>query len=167
MDTRPTKPLRQQGRFVKGQSGNPRGRPKGSTGHATELRRSEEDGLKLATNVADVIAETARLSLLEIELPEFIPLIDAITKAAKRAIMDGEFGPSSVAMLRGWYDDHLESEPGGAFFVHVGLPKDCSWKVFREHYTTRKRIDHSRHAEDLESFPPIAKAIADLKSRAA
>jgi hypothetical protein len=36
------------GRFVKGRSGNPAGRRRGSTGHAAELRRAEEAGLALA-----------------------------------------------------------------------------------------------------------------------
>jgi len=73
------------GRFVKGQSGNPAGRSKGSTNHAADLRRLEKDAIKLATNVADTIAETARLVLNEIEQPELIPLFDAITCAAKEA----------------------------------------------------------------------------------
>jgi hypothetical protein len=52
------------GRFVKGQSGNPRGRPRGSGSHATELRRLEEDAIELAVNTAAVIAETVRLVLM-------------------------------------------------------------------------------------------------------
>jgi hypothetical protein len=161
MAHRPTKTNRQRGRFIKGQSGNPAGRPKGSTGHAADLRRLEKDALKMATNTADVISETARSALKEIELPELIPLFDAICKTAKDAVRDGEIGPSSVEMLRGWYDDHIESSTGGNFFTHISLPKDCSWDVFRKHYTHRGRIDQTRHANDLLTFPPIAKAVAD------
>ena len=152
---------RQQGRFVKGQSGNPGGRPKGSGSRETELRRLEESGMALAANTADVIAETTRLALVEIEQQELIPLFDAITDAAKEAVRDGEIGPSSLSSLRGWYDAHRESGQGGAFSVHVGLPEDCSWPDFLDHYTTRGRIDHARHADDLQRFPPVAEAISD------
>ena len=79
---------------------------------------------------------------------------------------EGEIGPSSVALLRNWYDDHSE-EVGGDFFLHIGLPRDCSWEAFRRHYTTRKRIDHARHAGDLASFPPIAARLKELKGLAA
>ena len=154
------------GRFVKGRSGNPAGRPKGSTGHIAELRRLEEDALKLGINVADVIAETARLALDEVGLPELIPLIDTITDAAKQVVRDGEIGPSSVAVLRTWYDDHRGNDDcpsDGAFFAHVGLPKDCSWDTFREHYRVRGRIDCSRHAQDLESFPLTVQRIKELR----
>jgi hypothetical protein len=161
MTNPPPHPGTSKGRFAKGQSGNPSGRPKGSSGHAAELRRLEASGLTLAANVADVIYETMKASFLEIERSEYIPLIGAITDAAKDAIKDGEIGPSSVEVLRNWYDDHCEGDPEGNFFSHAGLPKDCSWAAFREHYTHRGRIDHSRHAEDLLSYPPIAKAIAE------
>lgn len=164
MASQPTKTSQKRGRFKKGQSGNPAGRPKGSTGHAADLRRLEEDALKLAANTAEVIAETARLALEEIELPELIPLFDAICSSAKEAAIHGEIGPSSVAVLRGWYDDHLESSTGESFFAHIDLPKDCSWEVFREHYTHRGRIDHYRHATDLSSYPPIVQRIDELRA---
>ena len=74
---------------------------------------------------------------------------------------EGKIGPSPVALLRSFYDD--EKEHGeGEFFAHVGLPRDCSWEAFRKHYTTRKRIDHERHAADLLSYPPIAASIKEL-----
>ena len=153
---------RDKGRFTKGASGNPSGRPRGSGSNETELRRLEEAGLALAANTADVIAGAARSALTEIELPELIPLFDAITDAAKDAIKTGQIGPSSLAPLRGWYDDHREGGQDGEFFLHVGLPEDCDWKTFEKHYTTRKRIDHDRHAEDLRRFPPIVKRIKEL-----
>jgi hypothetical protein len=167
MGRKSTKSNHLRGRFSKGKSGNPRGRPKGSTGHAAELRRLEEDALKLAVNVVDVIAETTRLALAEIERQELIPLFDAITDATKDAVKAGEVGPSSIALLRSWYDDHIESPSVGAFFTHVGLPCDCSWEAFSEHYTHRGRVDYARHATDLTTYPPVARRIKSLTEEAA
>jgi len=150
------------GRFVKGLSGNPSGRPRGSRSRETVLRRQEEAGLALAANTADVIAGTAKLALTKIELPELIPLFDAITFAAKVALKDGEIGPSSVALLRAGFDDLQDSGQLGEFFLHADLPEDCDWKTFEKHYTTRKRIDHDRHVEDLRRFPPIVQRIKEL-----
>ncbi len=152
------------GRFQPGQSGNPAGRPRGSTTHAAQLRRLENDALKLAVNTAEAIAEAAREALTEIEQPELIPLFDAITDAAKDAVKGGEIGPSSVAVLRGWYDSRMEYDDGGAFFIHAGLPTDCEWPTFKAHYTHRGRIDHSRHANDLSTFPPIVQRIKELRA---
>ena len=161
----PTNNRPKNGRFVKGASGNPSGRPRGSRSRETELRRLEDDGLALAANVAGIIAEVARSALTKIELPELIPLFDAITDAAKSAVKDGEIGPSSVALLRAGFDDLQDSGQLGEFFLHADLPEDCDWKTFEKHYTTRKRIDHDRHVEDLRRFPPIVQRIKELKAQ--
>ena len=163
MDTQTAHPKPNTGRFVKGQSGNPKGRPKGSSSHNSELRRAEEDALKLATNVADTIAETARLALAEIELPELVPLLDAICDGAKDAIRCGEIGPSPLAMLRPAYDDFKDNQEGD-FFLHIGLPVDCDWKTFEKHYRTRGRIDFDRLLGDFQSYPPIVQRIEELKA---
>ncbi len=122
--------------------------------------------MELAANVCDAIEETARQALTEIGDQKVVPLIEAITNAAKEAARDGEIGPSSVAILRNWYDDHREDEEG-EYFLHVDLPRDCSWEAYRRHYTTRKRIDRERAADDLMSFPPIVARVKELKELAA
>ena len=122
--------------------------------------------MELSANVCDAIKEAVGLALAKTAFQKVIPLIDAITDAAKESAQEGEIGPSGVAVLRNWYDDHAEGGEG-EFFSHIGLPRDCSWEAFRRRYTTRKRIDHARHAGDLESFPPIAARLEELKELAA
>ncbi len=157
---------RKKGTFLKGRSGNPNGRPKGTTNHDTELRQVEDHAMELAANVCDAIKETVMQALTETAFQKVIPLIAAITDAVKEGVQEGEIGPSSVAVLRNWYDSYIE-EWGGEFFLHIGLPRNCSWEAFRRHYTKRKRIDRARAADDLFSFPPIAARFKELKELAA
>ncbi len=157
---------RKNGAFSKGRSGNPNGRPRGTTNHDTELRQVEDQAMELAANVCDTIKEAAGEALTKTGFQKVIPLIETITGTAAEMARQGEIGPSQVNILRNWYEDHAEDEDG-AFFKHVGLPVDCSWETFRRHYTTRKRIDHSRCGADLASFPPIAARVKELKELAA
>ncbi len=157
---------RKKGTFPKGQSGNPKGRPKGTTNHDTELRQAEDRAMELAANVCDAIKEVVGQALTETAFQKVIPLIETITDAAKEMAQEGEIGPSSVAILRNWYDDYTE-DGEGEVFLHIGLPRDCSWEAFRRHYTTRKRIDFDRAGDDFASFPPIAARIKELKELAA
>jgi len=154
------------GQFAKGQSGNLAGRPKGSGCHETELLKLENDALKLASNTADIIAETLRITLTQLALTELLPLVEEITKAIKKSVYNGHIPPSTLVPLRSAFDDNKEHDAiGDAFFKHVGLPAGCSWTTFRKHYTYQGgRINHGRHADDLASFPPIAEAVAKAKA---
>ncbi len=165
MTKKPTS-RQKNGTFVKGQSGNPKGRPKGTTNHETELRQADDQAMELAANVCDTIKVAVGQALTEIAFQKGIPLIEVIIDAAKEMAREGEIGPSSVAVLRNWYDDHAE-DGEGEFFLHIGLPRDCSWEIYRRHYMTRKRIDHARAADDLMSFPPVAAMLKESKELAA
>ncbi len=64
MTKKPTS-RQKNGTFPKGQSGNPKGRPKGTTNHATELRQADDQAMELAANVCDTIKEAVGLALTE------------------------------------------------------------------------------------------------------
>ncbi len=154
---------RKKGTFLKGRSGNPNGRPKGSTNHDTELRQVEDQAMELAANLCDAIKETVRQALTETAFQKVVPLIEAITDGFKEMAQEGEIGPSSVAVLRNWYDSYSE-DGKGEIFLHIGLPPDSTWEQFCEHYADRGGPSSERVGNDLATYPPIARRIAELKA---
>lgn len=65
-------------------------------------------------------------------------------------------------LLLGLYEDTAVNADFD-FFEHVGLPRDASWGQFRRHYDKDGLPDSERAAQDLRTYPPVAKQIAELK----
>ena len=51
----------------------------------------------------------------------------------------------------------------GSFFEHIGLPPDSTWEQFCEHYADRGGPSSERVGNDLATYPPIARRIAELQ----
>ena len=65
-------------------------------------------------------------------------------------------------MLLGLYEDEAENGDG-SFFEHIGLPPDSTWEQFCEHYADRGGPSSERVGNDLATYPPIARRIAELQ----
>ena len=157
---------RRDGTFAKGRSGNPAGRPQGSTNRAKERRQLEEEGIELACNALDVAEEVLVTILSEARCDErIVQLITPVLAAVKDQVHDGHIGPSAPSKLRFWYDACFEDGDNG-LLEFIGLPSDCSWEEFRRHYTTASHADYERHVGDLMEFPPIKARTAELKAEA-
>jgi hypothetical protein len=61
-------------------------------------------------------------------------------------------------VLLAMYRDEAEYGDGG-FFEHIGLPRDASWGQFRRHYDKAGLPDAERAANDLTTYPPVARVI--------
>lgn len=153
---------RSNGTFPAGQSGNPNGRPRGTTKLIKQRRENEERAHQLARNALTEVTEALTAAMRQIGYERLVPLIEATTAAVAELVGTGEIGPSDVAVLRAWYEDHCE-DPSGEFFTFIGLPARCSWTEYRDFYTLHGAIDHERASKDLGRFPPVAERIAELK----
>ena len=65
-------------------------------------------------------------------------------------------------LLSLYEDEAIHSD--GSFFEHVGLSRDASWGHFRRHYDKEGLPDADRAANDLATYPPVARRIAELQA---
>jgi hypothetical protein len=75
--------------------------------------------------------------------------------------------------LRGLFDDlvHDAGDQGVIGFAkHIGLNLSAYdqgaswWPSFLAHYTTGRKVDEERVANDLASFPPVVKRVAEIRA---
>jgi len=67
-------------------------------------------------------------------------------------------------ILLGLYEDEIDNGDG-SFFEHIGLSPDATREQFRQHYTGGPSPE--RVGNDLATYPPIARRIAELKAERA
>ncbi len=159
-----TKPTRGKP-FRKGQSGNPKGRPKGSRKRPVELTVKQE-----AKRLIERGAELVVMGEIEAAVTAFDKALAMSWGAKGGRAEPGEAREKAreiatlierehhVDNLRNWYDDS-----DAEFFQHVGLPTDASWDQWRAHYATDDDdVDMERVGNDLKTYPPIAARIAEL-----
>ncbi len=66
-------------------------------------------------------------------------------------------------LLLSLYEDEVANADFG-FFEHVGLARDASWGQFRRHYDKDGVPDSDRVSNDLFTYPPIARRVAELRA---
>ena len=166
MKAKPNQITRPKGRFQPGQSGNPKGRPKGTKSKPKEISFEQEaenlleQGMKHVVNGHNNAAHLAfrkSFTLMGLRLPEDIDnASDGLIDVAKDELMKMQ----RLDIVRGLYDD-----ADTAYLRHVGLPKSATWDRFCGLYAIDDGdVDADRAINDLVTFPRVAKAIAELKA---
>jgi hypothetical protein len=113
MTTKKNTPARNKtGRFLKGQSGNPGGRPKGSKNNSTMVKQAIEGQLvgELADNASDILAKA--ISLAKQGDPAMIKLLlDKLLPSARSDNLNIEKGSKGInIIIKGMEPEIFESK---------------------------------------------------------
>ena len=160
--------------FKKGQSGNPKGRPRGSKNRPKETTMEQEaEALRLrgAAHVITGEIDAARDAFTKMFVLLGLPSSGDELHSAANSLIETEqieaARDSRFSSLQSLYQDEI-NEGAGDYFQHIGLPKDATWEQFRAHYAVHDGdVDATRAFEDLAAYPPIAARIAELKAEQA
>ncbi|MBC8239163.1 MAG: hypothetical protein H8E30_01680 [Alphaproteobacteria bacterium] len=156
------------GKFQQGQSGNPKGRPRGSRNKPKEISAEQEATNLIARGMQHLAAgdtDAARTAIKK-GLALFGPYSsDGLEKEANGIIEVAQIEMAKsqcLDLVRGLYDD-----ADANYLKHVGLPKDASWGRFQSHYAVGEDdVDADRATNDLVTYPHVAKRIAELQAAA-
>ncbi len=137
----------ESGQFRKGQSGNPKGRPKGSKKRYSAREIADDLFIQVVVGCAEQGVGLSPDQVLELK---------------KTALTDARDHIRDCNALEGHYRDS-----GAAYFKYLGLPANCTLQQFFEKYTTEQGSpDIEAAADDLGNYPPVKARVAELREQA-